>query len=83
MQSAKIVELLEEEGDDISISREVEHYASFETSSQKDRFIDKATHAGFKFKDDISSEEFDNGVALIKEHNVTINELHKDRKSVV
>jgi len=77
MQSAKIVALLEEEGDDISILREVEHYASFETSSQKDRFIDKVTHAGFKFKDDISSEEFDNGVALIKEHNVTIDELHK------
>ena len=77
MQSIKIVELLEEEGDDILISREVEHYASFETSGQKDRFVDKVTHAGFEFKDDISSEEFDNGVALIKEHNVTIDELHK------
>ncbi|MCF6339176.1 MAG: ribonuclease E inhibitor RraB [Sulfurimonas sp.] len=77
MQSIKIIELLEEEGDNILIPREVEHYASFETLSQKDRFIDKVTHAGFKFKDDISIEEFDNGVALIKEHNVTIDELHK------
>lgn len=75
MQSAKIVELLKEEGDNISTIREVEHYASFETSTQKDRFIDKAVHAGFKFKDDLSSDEFDHGVALIKEHNVTSEKL--------
>jgi len=26
---------------------------------------------GFKFKDDISSDEFENAVALVKEHSVT------------
>lgn len=77
MQSAKIVSLLEEEGDDLSAVREVEHYASFQTSTQKDRFIKKAEEIGFEFKDDISSEEFDHGVALIKEHAVTNDELQK------
>ncbi|MCF6310744.1 MAG: ribonuclease E inhibitor RraB [Sulfurimonas sp.] len=77
MQSVKIVALLEEEGDNISIPREVEHYASFQTSTQKDRFIQKAEENGFKFKDDISSDEFDHGVALTKEHSVINDELQK------
>lgn len=75
MQSNKIVELLEEEGDDLSIAREVEHYASFDTPTQKDRFINRALDAGFIFKDDISSEEFEHGVALTKEHSLTEEEL--------
>jgi len=77
IQSAKIISLLEEEGDKISIPREVEHYASFQTPTHKERFIEKAEEHGFKFKDDISSDEFDHGVALIKDHNVTIEELEK------
>ncbi len=77
MQSAKIVSLLEDEGDEISASREVEHYASFQTSTQKERFIKKAQEIGFKFKDDISSDEFDHGVALTKEHSVTNEEIQK------
>lgn len=75
MQSYKIMTLLEEEGDDLSTCREVEHYASFETASQKDRFVAKAIESGFSFKDDLDSEEFDNGVALVKEHNITDEEL--------
>ncbi|MDD5157144.1 ribonuclease E inhibitor RraB [Sulfurimonas sp.] len=75
MQSNKIVELLEEEGDNLSIAREVEHYASFDTPTQKDRFVRKALDAGFVFKDDISSEEFDHGVALTKEHSLAEEEL--------
>lgn len=78
IQSAKIISLMQEEGDDISIVREVEHYASFETSTQKDRFIKKAQAVGFKFKDDISSDEFDYGVALTKEHNLTMDEVKKE-----
>jgi hypothetical protein len=77
IQSEKIVELLEDEGDNISTPREVEHYASFDTSSQKDRFVNKALDAGFKFKDEISSEEFEHGVALTKQHCLTKEELKK------
>jgi len=71
IQSEKIIFLLEEEEEDLNISRDVEHYASFTTPTQKDKFLDALSLEGFSFKDDISSEEFDNGVALIKEHCVT------------
>jgi len=78
MQSEKIIFLLEEEGEDLNISRDVEHYASFITPTQKDKFLDTLDLEGFTYKDDISSEEFANGVALVKNHNVTskvVNEV--------
>ena len=75
MQSNKIVEMLEDEGDNLATCREVEHYASFDTATQKDRFVAKASESGFIFKDDLDAEEYDHGVALVKEHNVTEEEL--------
>lgn len=77
IQSSDIILLMQEEGDDTSAPREVEHYASFDMKGQKDRFIEKAQEIGFKFKDDISSEEFDYGVAFTKEHNLTLQEIEK------
>jgi hypothetical protein len=77
IQSAKIIFLLEEEGDDLSIKREVEHYISFETPTQKNRFLNTLDLEGFRFKDDISSEEFEHGVALVKEHSVEYAEVKK------
>ena len=71
MQSEKIIFLLEEEGEDLDICRDVEHYASFITPTQKDKFLDTLELEGFSFKDDISSEEFENGVALVNNHSVT------------
>lgn len=76
MESQKIINLLEEEGDNIDISREVEHYAMFETSTQKQRFIDSAIENGFKFKDDISTDECEHGVALTKVHNLQTDTLN-------
>ncbi len=70
IESSKIIFLLQEEGDNLSCEREVEHYLSFDTETQRDRFIQKALDLGYKFKDEISSEEFDYGVALSKEHSV-------------
>lgn len=70
IESTKIIFLLEEEGDNLAVPREVEHYASFDTSTQKERFVNHALDAGFIFKDDISSEEFEHGVALTKEHSL-------------
>jgi len=75
MQSFKITELLEEEGDNLSTCREVEHYASFETSGHKDRFLEKATQAGYAFKDDLDAEEYDHGVAIIKEHAISEEDI--------
>ena len=75
MQTQKIVEHMEDEGDNISIAREVEHYASFDTPTQKERFVKKALEIGFEYKDDISSDEIEHGVALVKTHSVTMDEL--------
>jgi hypothetical protein len=77
IESDKIIFLLEEEGDDLFKSRMVEHYVSFETPTQRDRFLKNLNIEGFSFKDDISSDEFDNGIALIKEHSVTRDEAKK------
>lgn len=77
IESEKIIFLLEEEGDDLTIPRPVEHYISFELPTQKEKFLDALNLEGFSFKDDISSEEFENGVALLKEHCVTREELKK------
>jgi hypothetical protein len=78
MQSEKIIFLLQEEDEDLSIPRDVEHYISFETPSQKNRFINTLNIEGFNFKDDISSEEFEHGVALVKKHAVTQEEVEKN-----
>ena len=75
IESDKIIFMLEEEDDDLSIKRDVEHYLSFETPSQKDRFLDNLNIEGMKFKDEISSDEFDNGIALLKVHAPTQKEV--------
>lgn len=77
IQSDKIIFLLEEEGEDLSIARDVEHYVSFETPTQKNRFLNTLELEGFSFKDDISNDEFENGVALVKNHEVGQEEVTK------
>ena len=77
IQSDKIIFLLEEEGEDLTIARDVEHYVSFETPTQKNRFINTLDLDGFTFKDEISSEEFEHGAALVKNHAVTEDEVRK------
>ena len=77
IESEKIIFLLEEEEDDLSVARDVEHYASFETPTQKNKFINTLDIDGFTLKDEIDSDEFENGVALIKRHNVTSQEVKK------
>ncbi len=77
MQSQKIVEHIQDEGDKTELVREVEHYASFETPTQKQRFIESAEKNGFVFKADIEDEEMQHGVALVKEHNLDSIELAK------
>ncbi|ADN09087.1 DUF695 domain-containing protein [Sulfurimonas autotrophica] len=77
IQSEKIIFLLQEEGDNLEIPRTVEHYVSFTTPTQKNRFINSLELEGFSFKDEISSDEFEHGVALVKTHAVTSEEIQK------
>ncbi len=75
IQSDKIIFLLEEEDEDLTILRDVEHYISFETPTQKNRFLNTLELDGFSVKDEISSEEFEHGIALVKNHAVTESEV--------
>lgn len=77
IQSDKIIFLLEEENDDLEAQHEVEHYISFDTPTQKERFIKTLDLDGFEFKDEISGDEFENAIALVKTHKVTREEVNK------
>ncbi len=78
IQSDKIIFLLEEEEEDLTVTREVEHYISFETPTQKNRFLNTLDIEGYKIKDEISNEEFENGLALVKTHAVTQEEVEQN-----
>ncbi len=75
--SSQIIFLLEEEGDDLFNSREVEHYAVFDTQTQKDRFTELSRESGFEYKDDLSTDEYAYGVAVVKSHNILEDEVKK------
>ena len=75
--SQKIISLLKEENDNTQAIREVEHYAVFDTDGQKERFKENTLKSGFLYKDDISTEEYDYGIALVKEHNIEETEVEK------
>ena len=78
IESEKIIFLLEEEEDDLEVPRVVEHYVSFELPTQKNRFLNTLNLEGFTFKDEINSDEFEHGVALVKEHKVTSEAVRKE-----
>jgi regulator of RNase E activity RraB len=77
IQSREIINLLREEGDTLEQVREIEYYLSFATPTQKERYIAEHIPEGFTFKDEVSSEEFANGIALSK--NDTVNEKNLEK----
>ena len=77
IESEKIIFLLEEENDDLSVARDVEHYVSFEVPTQKNRFINTLNVEGFSIKDEIASDEFEHGLALVKHHALTREEVKR------
>jgi len=78
IESEKIIFMLEEEEDDLTVVRPVEHYISFEVPTQKNRFINTLNIEGFTLKDEISSDEFEHGIALVKEHSVTSDVIKEE-----
>ena len=78
IESEKIIFMLQEEDDDLEVVRPVEHYISFELPTQKNRFINTLDIEGYTLKDEISSEEFEHGIALVKEHNVTSETVREE-----
>ena len=75
--SIKIIDQLQEEGDCLEIARDVEHYVSFETPTQKERFLNTLNIEGFSYKDDIESDEINHGIALVKKHSITYEEMKR------
>ena len=82
MESEKIIFMLEEEEDDLEVLRDVEHYLSFEVPTQKNRFINTLNIEGYTLKDEISSDEFENGIALVKNHKVTREIIKQEVETV-
>lgn len=77
IQSKHILEMLIDEDDDLRVSRPVEHYVYFDTPTQKERYINNLSLDGFVYKDDIASEDFENGIALVKTHDLLPETLEK------
>jgi len=82
IQSKSIIAELEDEGDDLEVEREVEYYISFETPTQKERFLAKLPFDGFVYKDEIESDECDNGIVLVKNHSINITLLQQNIASL-
>jgi len=76
--SKKIVLQMMGEGDTLATPREVEHYVSFDTASQKKRFLENIKEIGFEYKDDIDNKELAHAVAVTKEHALDQDSLRKN-----
>ena len=70
VQSRHIMDDLKEEGDDLTLEREVEHYLGFLTESQAKRVSEELYLHGFKEKEISynSSEEYGNTLIVTQEH---------------
>jgi len=55
----------------LNVEHDVEQYVSFEITTQKEKFMSSLEIDGFTLKDEIDSEEFEHGIALVKHHAVT------------
>ncbi len=76
--SKKIVLQMMAEGDNLVEPREVEHYVSFDTASQKERFLEGIGSIGFVYKDDIDNKELEHAVAIAKEHSLDQDSLKEN-----
>ncbi len=76
--SKKIVLQMMAEGDSLAVPREVEHYVSFDTVSQKQRFLENIKKIGFSYKDDIDNKELEHAVAVTKEHALDQDSLREN-----
>jgi regulator of RNase E activity RraB len=79
IQSRHTLEALMEEGDDLSIQREVEHYFFFQTPTALQRFETSMLSHGFSLKEHINDDESDYvyGVTLIKVEPVVPEQIHE------
>ncbi|MDD2838277.1 MAG: DUF695 domain-containing protein [Sulfuricurvum sp.] len=72
IQNRHTIEALVEAGDDLNISREVEHYLFFQTKSSMERAVTQLASHGFSLKEYVHDDESDYayGAVLIKNESV-------------
>lgn len=76
IRSRAVICELEETGDNIVLSRDVEHYLFFQTETQRERTVHKLEASGFVLKENVQQEEpFRYGAILVKKHDVTESTL--------
>lgn len=80
IESRHISETLESEGDNLEASREVEHYAFFQTEANRERFIESSKELDFKIKELVTQDDSDYsyGTILIKNHSVTLEVVQNE-----
>lgn len=73
IQNRHTIAALVEAGDDLSLSREVEHYLFFQTKSSMDRTVAQLSSHGFSVKEYVTDDESDYayGVVLVKTEGIT------------
>lgn len=78
IQNRHTCDALREEGDDLSIVREVEHYLFFQTKSSLQRAIEKMELDGYAFKEHVEDKESDYyyGAIMTKSHSATFEEIN-------
>ena len=80
IESQHIIMTLEDEGDNLEESREVEHYMFFQTEANMQRFIESAKVLGFYVKELVKQSESDYsyGAVLVKNHSVTLESVQNE-----
>lgn len=79
IQNRHTLQALIEEGDNLALSREVEHYFFFQTPTALQRFEKSMEEHGFYLKEHITDDhsEYAYGLTLAKEDNVTPETIHE------
>jgi len=79
IQSRHTLEALMEEGDDLSVPREVEHYFFFQTPTALQRFETSMLSQGFIIKEHMNDDESDYvyGVTLLKTESITPEQVNE------
>lgn len=79
IQNRHTINALVEAGDDLSLSRDVEHYLFFQTKSALERALQTLQPYGFDFKEYVSDDESDYcyGAILVKNEAITVEQVEE------
>src|SRR5262249_5394663 len=78
MNDRRLVELLQEQGDDLTTARQVDHMAYFPTASRRDAFVRDTRDLGFEVLSASSDHagELPYAANIARDENVTVDGIH-------